>query len=128
MNYQQACKLILTFSAFIGDKLAISKEWTIFDLVILPRQEETRTAYFGIIKTHNPNWLATGFDHDFIYKQSGLYLQTNGVLADDDLTLFAILKNNKNSEISNRYEPLNKLITEKELRIEDRPDLPIDSL
>jgi hypothetical protein len=112
----------------VGDKLAKSKEWTISEVVILPRHEQRRMAYFGIIKTHNPNWLAMGFDHDFIYKQSGLYLQTNGIVADDDLTLFAILKNNKDSEISNQYEPMSKLISQKELRIEERPDLPVDLL
>ena len=128
MNYEQANKLRIAFSVFVGDKLAKSNEWTILDVVILPRHEQTRTAYFGIIKTHNPNWLAMGFDHDFMYKQSGLYSQTNGVAADDDLTLFAILKNNKDSEISNQYEPMIKLVSEKELRIENRPDLPIDLL
>jgi len=92
MNYEQANQLRIAFSVFVDDKLAKSNEWTIFDVVILPRDEETRTAYFGIIKTHNPNWLAMGFDHDFVYKQSGLYLQTNGIVADDNLTLYAILK------------------------------------
>lgn len=121
MNYENASNLRLTYLRHINTTLTKSTEFTITDIVILPIDDGTLLAYTGHIKRYYPVWLVTSFDHEFIYKQSGIYILYDGRVMPDNLTLYALLKNNKSdTDVEYKSELLINLLIKGEIEgIED---------
>ena len=116
MNYENASNLRLTYLKYVNTALSKSAEFTITDIVILPIEDGTLLGYAGHIKMHYPAWLATGFDHDFIYKKSGIYILADGRTMPDNLTLYALLRNNKsNTDVEYKSELLINLLIKEEI-------------
>jgi hypothetical protein len=120
MNYENALTKRESLLILEGKSLIKSQEWIINHIIILPQDEEHLLIYTGHVSGHFPNWIATGFDHDFIYKKSGIYFLNNGKQMDDKLTLYATLYNKmKNLEINYKCELLYNLVVMGELVIQD---------
>ncbi len=124
MTYQTATEFKDRLIHLEGTQLLKSTEWVINKIIILPENNDSRLIYTGHVTMRYPEWMATGFDHEVIYRQSGLYYLSTGGVADDDLTLFALLKNKKtNTEAEYKAELLYNLVIAGEVVIEDNPDL-----
>ena len=123
MNYEAASELRGTYLYLAGTLLKKSSEYTIIDIVVLPFDDETMIAYSGHIKRHYAAFYATSFDHEFIYKKSGIYILADGKDMPDDLTLYVLLKSGANVENEEyKSELLVDLLVKGEIEgIEDLP-------
>ncbi|MGN6267484.1 MAG: hypothetical protein ACTHM5_17535 [Ginsengibacter sp.] len=97
MDYDKAKQLKKNYLFLIGENLSASIGWQIKHIVILPSEEGTLLAYTEFIGTLYPEWIAAGFDNEYIYKKSGIYILADGRKMPDKLTLYALLKNKSNN-------------------------------
>ena len=120
MNYKSANSNRERIISLIGQSLKSSKK-VVHDIVVLPKAENTRFVYDSHIKMRiNKNWMATGFDHDFLYNESGIYKLIDGTTADDDLTVFAIIYDKEISTYT--LEPISNLIANEEISFANSED------
>jgi hypothetical protein len=121
MNYKSANTIRKRILFLINQPLK-SNHKIIHNIVVLPKAENTRFVYDGHIKMFvSQQWLAIGFDHDYIYEKSGIYKLNDGTIADDDLTVFAVIHDKENSSYS--LESVANLLVNEEVSIEDSEDL-----
>jgi hypothetical protein len=124
MDYEEAKNKKDNLIYLVGNPLLISLDNTITDIVVLPKEDILRGVYIESIKTDFPQWIVTGFDHEYVYKKMGLKITADGREWNDDLTLFALLKQSKNEgEISYKCNLLINLIYSKEIAIQDTEGL-----
>lgn len=129
MIYENAFDLRSKYLHLVNTTLDKSIEYTITDIVVLPIEEGTLLAYTGHIKRYYPAWLVTSFNHNFIYKQSGIYILADGRTMPDNLTLYALLKNNKSeTNVEYKSELLFNLISKGEIGAIEEPQKQLDQL
>jgi hypothetical protein len=125
MNYYHASQLRNKYLLLKEKNLIKSSDWIINDIIILPEAEDTLLAYAGHISSLGFNeWVATGFDHDYLYKLTRMDVCAGKGKVADELTLYALLKYKKgNFDIEYKCESITNLISAEEVDPRDIQDL-----
>jgi hypothetical protein len=130
MNYEDGKALLPSLDRLKYKKLIISNEWTIINIALLPKNENTLTAYIPPMNWFtNGQWLANGVNHEMLYEKSGIYYKQDGTHFDDNLTIYIIVKRDSGTfSAEYKCDFLSNLLSSGEIKKGDIPSFVLQVL